>query len=289
MATILLGCFGRTRYSPCLGCWNELRGTSSGEYRRVRHSDLESRIVGLGFRRAAKIGRRWQPMDTILVVEDEIAIREMLGRGLRQRGYEVLVAEDGDEALRICSKHPCPIHVLLCDVVTPGLGARELIRIAVGMYPSLKVHYEPSHSAPAGLSQHSGYQRNAALIPTTSNVVGVLPGRGLVRPHIWCLVQLVDTGARGTLGAMMARRYRCRLATSTRKQGAKVRIKGFRNFNPCEPSGWRGSGRPEMGPFRIYFLRRTSPRGTAPVETCNSPFSTVKLAIVMRSRPWELL
>jgi two-component system cell cycle sensor histidine kinase/response regulator CckA len=78
-------------------------------------------------------------MDTILVVEDEIAIREMLGRGLRQRGYEVLAAEDGDEALRICSKHPDPIHVLLCDVVTPGLRARELIRIAVGMYPSLKV------------------------------------------------------------------------------------------------------------------------------------------------------
>jgi two-component system cell cycle sensor histidine kinase/response regulator CckA len=78
-------------------------------------------------------------MDTILVVEDEIAIREMLGRGLRQRGYEVLVAEDGDEALRMCAKHPSPIHVLLCDVVTPGLGARELIRIVVDIYPSLKV------------------------------------------------------------------------------------------------------------------------------------------------------
>jgi two-component system cell cycle sensor histidine kinase/response regulator CckA len=78
-------------------------------------------------------------MDTILVVEDEIAIREMLGRGLRHRGYEVLMAEHGDEALRICAKHPEPIEVLLCDVVTPGLGARELIRIAVGMYPGLRV------------------------------------------------------------------------------------------------------------------------------------------------------
>jgi two-component system cell cycle sensor histidine kinase/response regulator CckA len=78
-------------------------------------------------------------MDTILVVEDEVAIREMLERGLRQRGYEVLVAEDGDEALRMCSKHSKPIQVLLCDVVTPGLGARELIRIAVSMYPSLRV------------------------------------------------------------------------------------------------------------------------------------------------------
>jgi two-component system cell cycle sensor histidine kinase/response regulator CckA len=78
-------------------------------------------------------------MDTILVVEDEIAISEMLGRGLRKRGYEVLVAEDGDEALRMCEKHPEPIHVLLCDIVTPGLRAHELIRIAIRMYPGLRV------------------------------------------------------------------------------------------------------------------------------------------------------
>jgi DNA-binding response OmpR family regulator len=78
-------------------------------------------------------------MDTILVVEDEMAIREMLGRGLQKHGYEVLVAADGDEALRMCAKHRKPIQVLLCDVVTPGLAARELIRIALGMYPSLKV------------------------------------------------------------------------------------------------------------------------------------------------------
>jgi two-component system, cell cycle sensor histidine kinase and response regulator CckA len=78
-------------------------------------------------------------METILIVEDETAVREMLGRGLRKRGYEVLTAEDGDEALRVCSQYPRPIKVLLLDVVTPGLSARELIRIAVGRYPSLKV------------------------------------------------------------------------------------------------------------------------------------------------------
>jgi two-component system, cell cycle sensor histidine kinase and response regulator CckA len=77
-------------------------------------------------------------MDTILVVEDEIAIGEMLKRGLRQGGYEVLVAEHGDEALIMCAKHPKPIDVLLCDVVTPGIGAREQIRIAVGICRDLK-------------------------------------------------------------------------------------------------------------------------------------------------------
>jgi two-component system cell cycle sensor histidine kinase/response regulator CckA len=78
-------------------------------------------------------------MDTILVVEDEKSIREMLRQGLRLRGYEVLLAENGDEALRVCANHHEAIQLLLCDVVTPGLKARELIRIAVGMYPRMKV------------------------------------------------------------------------------------------------------------------------------------------------------
>jgi len=105
---------------------------------RVCHRDFNV-ARGAGLPRAARWNLRGQVMDTILVVEDERAICEMLGQGLRTRGYEVLVAENGDEALRMCAKHPKPIQVPLCDVVTPGLRARELIRIAVGMYPSLKV------------------------------------------------------------------------------------------------------------------------------------------------------
>lgn len=42
-------------------------------------------------------------------------------------------------ALRKCAKHHEPIQLLFCDLVTPGLKARELIRIAVGMYPNLSV------------------------------------------------------------------------------------------------------------------------------------------------------
>jgi DNA-binding response OmpR family regulator len=45
-------------------------------------------------------------MDTILVVEDEIAIREMLGRGLRQRGYEVLMSGNGDDDLGCAQSTP---------------------------------------------------------------------------------------------------------------------------------------------------------------------------------------
>jgi len=78
-------------------------------------------------------------MDTILVVEDERLLLEMIAEGLRTRGYEVLTAQDGHEAVRICAKRHKHIHLLLCDVMMPGLKSRELIRIAVEMYPSIFV------------------------------------------------------------------------------------------------------------------------------------------------------
>src|SRR5579864_8385183 len=78
-------------------------------------------------------------MNTILVVEDERQLREMLAEALRRHGYEVLLAGDGHEAVRICATRQKRIRILLCDVMMPGLRPRELIRIAVEMHPSMIV------------------------------------------------------------------------------------------------------------------------------------------------------
>ncbi len=96
-------------------------------------------------------------MDTILVVEDERLLREMIAEGLRRRGYEVLIAGDGHEAVRICAKRHKPIHLMLCDAMMPGLTPRELIRIAVEMYPSIIVlimtEYAEKHLPQTGNSE----------------------------------------------------------------------------------------------------------------------------------------
>jgi hypothetical protein len=65
---------------------------------------------------------------TILVAEDEPAIRATIGQLLKKRGYRVLEAMDGLEALAVAARHPGPIHLLLTDLRMPRLDGHELHR-----------------------------------------------------------------------------------------------------------------------------------------------------------------
>ncbi|MFO7170720.1 MAG: response regulator transcription factor [Chloroflexota bacterium] len=65
-------------------------------------------------------------MTTILVVDDDPKIRSVLGRGLRFEGYDVQLAEDGQEALRIA--RVTPIDLVVLDVMLPGMDGLEVCR-----------------------------------------------------------------------------------------------------------------------------------------------------------------
>ena len=62
----------------------------------------------------------------ILVVDDDPGVREVAARVLERAGYRVLQAGEGDEALEIARAHAGPLHLLLTDVVMPGMNGREL-------------------------------------------------------------------------------------------------------------------------------------------------------------------
>lgn len=65
-------------------------------------------------------------LETVLVAEDEDSLRESIVAYLRQHGYTVLSACDGEEAIQVAREHDGPIHLLLTDVVMPRLEGGEL-------------------------------------------------------------------------------------------------------------------------------------------------------------------
>ena len=77
--------------------------------------------------------------ETILVAEDEDGVRTLVRRVLERRGYEVLEACSGVEALDVAERHRGRIHLLLTDVVMPGMGGRELSARLTEQRPETRV------------------------------------------------------------------------------------------------------------------------------------------------------
>ncbi len=77
--------------------------------------------------------------ETVLLAEDDEAVRDFVAFVLTKLGYEVLQAGDGVEALGVAAAHEGPIHLLLSDVVMPHLDGHELARQLLESRPSLKV------------------------------------------------------------------------------------------------------------------------------------------------------
>jgi two-component system, cell cycle sensor histidine kinase and response regulator CckA len=87
--------------------------------------------------------------ETILLVEDQEGIRELVCEFLQGKGYTVLVAADGYQALQIADECRGAIHLLLTDVVMPNLGGRELALRLAPARPQMKVMFMsgyPDHS-----------------------------------------------------------------------------------------------------------------------------------------------
>jgi len=79
--------------------------------------------------------------ETILLVEDEQAVRDLIVTLLSQRGYEVIVARHPAHAEQIAAKFPHEIHLLLTDVVMPGTSGRELAARIGARRPGIRVLY----------------------------------------------------------------------------------------------------------------------------------------------------
>jgi PAS domain S-box-containing protein len=84
--------------------------------------------------------------ETILLAEDSSGLRKLARKVLERYGYTVLDAPNGDEALQICERHQGAIHLLLTDVVMPGMSGRALADRVTSLHPATKVLYTSGYT-----------------------------------------------------------------------------------------------------------------------------------------------
>jgi len=77
--------------------------------------------------------------ESILLVEDDDVVRDLVGTVLRNRGYGVLEAATGEDAIRLVTGQASPTHLMLSDTVMPGMGGQELAERMAILQPGMKV------------------------------------------------------------------------------------------------------------------------------------------------------
>jgi PAS domain S-box-containing protein len=107
--------------------------------------------------------RRLRGSETILLVEDEEAVRVLTSRTLRNYGYHVLDAANGEEVIRIVENGHRKIHLLVTDVVMPGMSGREVAERISPLYPGLKVLYVSGYTDSA-IVHHGILEPGTALL-----------------------------------------------------------------------------------------------------------------------------
>jgi two-component system, cell cycle sensor histidine kinase and response regulator CckA len=109
------------------------------------------------FKRKAEVQDALQGTETILLTEDEEVVRKLSVRVLEMFGYQVLAAADGEAALRICERYEKPIHLLISDVIMPGMSGYDLADHLSRLRPAMK------------LLLMSGYTNDATILQRILN------------------------------------------------------------------------------------------------------------------------
>jgi two-component system, cell cycle sensor histidine kinase and response regulator CckA len=110
--------------------------------------------------------------ETVLIVEDEDAVRHIVRRVLEAQGYSILEARDGNDALRICEQRGDRIDLVLSDVIMPGMGGRELSRALSTTLPTLPILFMSGYNEEGELAGGGGELTTGVLSkPFTSETL----------------------------------------------------------------------------------------------------------------------
>jgi len=110
--------------------------------------------------------------ETILLVEDDASVRELTCDILQARGYEVLVANGPSQALDLCNRYEKQMHLVLTDLVMPGMNGAEMADLIVKLRPGIQVLFMSGYSDNALLQDGAqGKKLNFLQKPFTAGVL----------------------------------------------------------------------------------------------------------------------
>ena len=110
--------------------------------------------------------------ETVLVVEDDGAVRNLASQILKKQGYRVLEASSGEEALGLYGVMKEPIHLVLTDVVMPQMSGRELADHLISFHPKMKILYMSGYTDDA-IVQHGVLEEGVSYIQKPFTMEGL--------------------------------------------------------------------------------------------------------------------
>ena len=120
--------------------------------------------------------------ETILLVEDTFEVRNLARQVLERQGYTLLEAGDGQQALALAASHAGPIHLLLTDVIMPGMSGKALSEELVQSHPDARVLYMSGYTDNT-IEHHGVLGKSTAFLQKPFNAIdlarkvrGVLDG-----------------------------------------------------------------------------------------------------------------
>jgi CheY-like chemotaxis protein len=110
--------------------------------------------------------------ETILLVEDNEQVRELAHAVLKNKGYTVLAAANGEKALETVSGHEGKIHMILTDVVMPGLNGKDLYLKVSKTHPGIKVLYMSGYTSNV-IAHHGILEKGIQFIQKPFSINGL--------------------------------------------------------------------------------------------------------------------
>jgi PAS domain S-box-containing protein len=120
----------------------------------VKEEEPEARVAEV---------RSLRGVETVLVVEDEGSVRDLVKGVLERHGYRVLEARNGAEALQVCERHAVPVHLTLTDVVMPQMSGKELADRLREKYPQMKFIFMSGYTEDTAL-HHRVLEKAAVFV-----------------------------------------------------------------------------------------------------------------------------